>query len=90
MTIQQIDRESARQFISDEWPSWDADHQTVSAALIVALSEHRERATAPLIAALGNIVAGASIDWPDGDSEFSAYCVRAARQALKDATDAMA
>ncbi|ANC87299.1 hypothetical protein [Sphingomonas sp. NIC1] len=42
--VKQIDQEAARQFILDEWPSWDTDHQTVSAALMVVLAAHRRQA----------------------------------------------
>lgn len=39
--ISQRDIEAARQFIADEWPSWDHDHQTVSAQLMALLSRYR-------------------------------------------------
>lgn len=46
MTPTQADREAARQFIVDEWPSWDSDHCTVQAELIVRFTRHRLAAEA--------------------------------------------
>lgn len=39
--VEQCDRDAAREFIAAEWPSWDSDHETVSAALMVAFARHR-------------------------------------------------
>lgn len=41
MRVTQADMEAARKFIADEWPSWDDESQTVSAQLMVLLSNYR-------------------------------------------------
>lgn len=58
--ITQADREAARKFIADEWPSWDHDHQTVSAELMVAFARHRHEARAEALEEAAKVAASYS------------------------------
>lgn len=71
--ITQADREAARQFIADEWPSWDHDHQTVSAQLMVAFARHRHEARAEALAEAAEMAMLERVEGVEGNEEDAAY-----------------